>query len=447
MDETDYLIVGAGISGLTAALTLLHKCPGAKVTILDSASEAGGLLRSVRYDKHCFDFGTHIPELSNNAELNSLLFPADKCAGWNRLTGLKTGNYFAGKMNDQSQFLDVTNQTEWFHTALYELLQTSAETQETYPNLEVFSQLRYGRCITERVFTPLMTKFTGTPLSSLSAKAPAYYGLSRLIVGNARCAANLKKIAAFDEVLAYASDAQRPRLAEWIYPPAGEGVGSWITMLTDTIRQLGGNFCFNCKLAAVASEPGMVKVDTNTGQFSAKKLIWTVPAYLGLQGAQQQRPASRSVVIHHFHSRTKPATTQHYIYCYDAAMQSYRITFYDNIQQQDSIDCYRCSVEVIEADDKKASATDIKAELVTMGLFDRVDEIEHAGSIALPFGFPILQAGDEQRRADIFETVKQHNPEINFCGRGKPQVFFMTDVLQDTYSETLKLIPSLELSS
>ncbi|MDX1677256.1 NAD(P)-binding protein [Arsukibacterium sp.] len=444
MHETDYLIVGAGISGLTAALTLLNKCPQAKVTILDSASEAGGLLRSVSYDDKSFDFGTHIPEMSSDSELNSLLFPADKCADWHRLTALKTGNYFAGKMNEQSQFLNVTYATDWFNKALYELLQTSAESQPSYPNLDVFSRLRYGQCVTEKVFSPLMTKFTGMALNELSSKAAAYYGMARLIYGDARCAANLKKIAAFDEVLAYPSDTQKPRQATWIYPSDGKGIGSWITLLTDNIRQLGGHFIFNCKIEAVSHQQGNLVIQTQAGQLTARQLIWTIPAYSGLQGGHQQRPASRAVAIYHFHSKTKPATSQHYLYCYDAAMHSYRITFYDNIQQHDSAACYRCSVEVIENDERIATVDDIKAELVTMGLFNHVDEIIHAGSISLPFGFPILKAGDEQSRAEIFAKVKHHNPEILFCGRGKPQVFFMTDVLLDTYQETLTLIPAVE---
>ena len=250
MDEIDYLIVGAGISGLTSALTLLHKCPDAKVTILDSSAEAGGLLRSVALEGLNFDFGTHIPELTANSELNAMLFPSPDCADWPRLTELKTGNYFAGQLNNQSQFLDITKAADWFYTALYELLQTTAQPQAEYADLDAFCRQRYGDCVTTRLFAPLMAKFTGETLIALSAKAPAYYGLSRLIFGERNCATNLKKISAFDEVLAFASDAEKPRVAQWIYPPVGEGIGSWIRLLTENITRLGGRFSFNSKIVS-----------------------------------------------------------------------------------------------------------------------------------------------------------------------------------------------------
>lgn len=446
MKETDYLIVGAGISGLTSALTLLNKCPDAEVTILDSSAEAGGLLRSVALEGLNFDFGTHIPELTASAELNTMLFPPQDCADWPRLKALKTGNYFAGQMNNESQFLDVTKATDWFYTALYELLQTTTQPQAEYADLEAFCRQRYGDCVATRIFTPLMTKFTGERLSALSAKAPAYYGLSRLIFGERNCAVNLKKISAFDEVLAFASDAEKPRIAQWIYPPAGEGIGSWIRLLTDNISKLGGCFSFNSKITSLVYEQGVVCLQTSNGLVRARHVIWTVPVYLGLNGVQQSQPATRAIAIHHFYSLCKPLTDKHYVYCYDATMHSYRITFYDNIQQCHAAQVYRCSVEVILANDCSVTAAEIGKELVTMGLFSAADELISAGSIALPFGFPVPKAGDEQQRSRLFEHVKLYNPDIVFCGRGKPDVFFMTDVLLDTYHETLALLTKLEVS-
>ena len=177
----------------------------------------------------------------------------------------------------------------------------------------------------------------------------------------------------------------------------------------------------------------------------ARHVIWTVPVYLGLNGVQQSRPVSRAIAIHHFYSRCKPRTDKHYIYCYDATMQSYRITFYDNIQQDHAVSVYRCSVEVIQADENGVTAAEIANELVVMGLFAVADELISVGNVILPFGFPIPKAGDEQQRAGLFDQVKFHNPDIVFCGRGKPEVFFMTEVLLDTYNETLALLAKLSV--
>jgi protoporphyrinogen oxidase len=444
MAVTKFIIVGAGISGLTSALTLLHKCPAADVTILDSANEIGGLLRSVSFDNLNFDYGTHIPQLSSNAELDAILFPEDTCKDWQRLSRLKTANYFAGQMNDDSQFVNLTKATEWFYPALYELLQTDTENQIEDANLDLFCRQRFGSTVADKLLSPLMRKFTGQPLSELSAKAPHYYGLSRLVYGDRNCAINLKKIDAFDEVLAFPSDSEKPRLAQWIYPPRGQGIGSWIQLLSDNIRRLGGKFLLNTKISSLAENDGVTLLHTNNGTLEASHVIWTIPVYLGLHGVKQERPASIAIAIHHFCSQIKPLSEQHYIYCYDANMHSYRITLYNNVQDNDSSAIYRCSVEVILAEGVAVSVDEIKQELVTMGLFTNTEHLCHAGSIDLPFGFPVPKAGDEQKRLAVFEQARLHNPGIMFCGRAKPQVFFMTDVLLDTYHETVSLLTKLD---
>lgn len=43
-------ILGAGLSGLTAAYRLSGSCPGTRVTLLDSADRTGGWIRSTRYE-------------------------------------------------------------------------------------------------------------------------------------------------------------------------------------------------------------------------------------------------------------------------------------------------------------------------------------------------------------------------------------------------------------
>jgi len=52
-----YVIVGAGVAGLTAAYKLLEK--GHEVIILEKKSDIGGLSRSFRYGSFIFDIGPH----------------------------------------------------------------------------------------------------------------------------------------------------------------------------------------------------------------------------------------------------------------------------------------------------------------------------------------------------------------------------------------------------
>jgi len=57
MNEYDYLIVGAGISGLYTAYKLSKKYPKAKICILEATSYIGGRLHSIKYDGLIMDGG------------------------------------------------------------------------------------------------------------------------------------------------------------------------------------------------------------------------------------------------------------------------------------------------------------------------------------------------------------------------------------------------------
>ena len=53
-----YFIIGAGVSGLTAALELLRN--GANVTVIESTNKVGGLAASIKFDDYVIDYGPHL---------------------------------------------------------------------------------------------------------------------------------------------------------------------------------------------------------------------------------------------------------------------------------------------------------------------------------------------------------------------------------------------------
>ena len=55
LESCDYVVVGAGLSGLAAALALGNGC-----TVLETCSEPGGLVRSVRIGSYWFDRVLHL---------------------------------------------------------------------------------------------------------------------------------------------------------------------------------------------------------------------------------------------------------------------------------------------------------------------------------------------------------------------------------------------------
>ncbi|CAM3893274.1 NAD(P)-binding protein [Rheinheimera salexigens] len=440
MQNVDYLIVGAGISGLTAALTILAKTPKAKVTLVDSADTAGGLLRSESFANMQFDFGTHIPEQSRYPELNQLLFPAELCKNWHQLSFLKVGNYFNQQFNERSQFPDLSHDDGLIYVALLELLHTNDSVFEA-GNLEHYLHHHYGQAVTNNVFAPLMKKLTNQSLTELCASALKYYGLNRLIYGKRQLSINLKKIKHLDKVLAFTDDLEMPRQSRWYYPNQQQGVGNWIKLLQQQISQRGGQFLFSERIKKCTEvDDGQLITLQSNNQIKTKKVIWTIPVYSGLNNVTQTRPQTRAISILHYISDAPPSTECHYVYCHQASFNSYRVTLYSNIQAAEQNADYRCSVEVIHEPTQIPCAELIINEIKKMGLFSIEASLQHVGTSGQSSGFPVPLVGSEQQRLIQFEQVKKANPSVIFMGRAKPELFFMTDVLDDTYLSALQTV-------
>lgn len=69
--EGPIVVVGAGMAGLGAALTLLRG--GREVVVLERQDYVGGLARTIAFDEHIFDVGPHYFFLDVNDEVNALV--------------------------------------------------------------------------------------------------------------------------------------------------------------------------------------------------------------------------------------------------------------------------------------------------------------------------------------------------------------------------------------
>lgn len=440
MHNVDYIIVGAGISGLTSALTILNGEPNAQLLVVDSADRVGGLLRSEQFEGLEFDFGTHIPEQTSYEELNNLLFSFESTNLWRKLPALTVGNYFANSLNENSQFPDLTTDAALGSKVLAELLGLSAQAWGG-GNLQSYITHHYGATVATDVLTPLMYKFTNRDLAELSPQALKYYGLSRLICADRQQSIALKQVEHLDRVLAFKHDTEKPRNSFWYYPSQPRGIGFWVDALQHKISAAGGAFELGTFIQKLQGEAGAYQVALSNGEnYSAKQLIWTIPVYRGLHQVQQSRPCSRAISIFHFTADQAPLTRCHYIYCYDAKLASYRLTLYSNLQDINEASCHRCSVEVIHDAGGAPAPEQILAELKFMQIFAGNSVVRFVGKSALPAGFPVPLVGSDEQRQQLFYQVCQHNPGVIFLGRARPELFFMTDVLVDSYLKSKQLM-------
>ncbi len=442
--KTDYLIVGAGVSGLTAALTIKSIQADANITLLDAGTEPGGLLRSISFDAYpnlSFDLGTHVPELTSNKALNAIIFPESVIDGWQKLKELKVGNFFNNQLNQQSQFLNVAQDDPVFCEALLELLQTQPSDMADYDNLEDFLIARYGLKLTQHLFKPLIFKVTASELKKLTPQTINFYGLARVAFGSRQVGLNLKQIPHLDKALAFNQDSERPRQSIWVYP-GKPGVGQWVWTLYQKCLDGGVQFEFSQRIEqALKIKTGYQLMLQSGGQIEARHLIWTLPHYVGLSGGQQTRFVSRSIAIYHFISKEAPNTNCHYIYCQQADMHSYRLTFYDNLTPKVLLHPHRITVEVIY-DREAPAASIIQQEFVRMGLFSTVESSQLVGITNVPYGFPVPIVEQQLKQQELFKDVETNNPDVLFTGRGRPGLFFTNDVLLDVYQQALKIVSS-----
>ena len=121
-------------------------------------------------------------------------------------------------------------------------------------------------------------------------------------------------------------------------------------------------------------------------------------------------------------------------------LKSYRITLYENLHKINIKQSYRCSVEVIHESRTEPCAQEVLNELKTMNIFSQDSELTFLGSNVLPAGFPIPLVGGENQMQKVFSSVSMDNPAVTFIGRAKPELFFMSDVLIDSFTQTKELI-------
>ncbi len=83
MKQCNYLILGAGISGLAAANHLQAK--GKNYILLDAAPKAGGLTRTIQIDQFCFDYTGHFLHLSQFQDPANIPYAKQSLQHWQQI--------------------------------------------------------------------------------------------------------------------------------------------------------------------------------------------------------------------------------------------------------------------------------------------------------------------------------------------------------------------------
>ena len=440
------VIVGGGIAGLLSASMFARF--GAKVSLIEYSNEIGGLLRSyVSPEGYNFDYGTHFLRETGIKELDELLFGGLCPLNWQSFNVLKNGNYFCGRLNDTSPFVDARSLPEDVYEKGEEEMLAINEAPANFNNLFEQLTLTYGETYFRKIHEPLLEKFFNTDAKKLAPNTHVLAGLSRLLIKMPHETRELKKGEFNNSRIGFHSFNEGISKLRNFYPSSG-GIGLWVNSFERQLKAKGVNFYFDAQAAAVVMENGHVSgVILNCGtKINCDHLVWTVPSALFLQVAGIKAPKKKPEFVKskvlHFLSDQPPQTKLYFLACHDPKMATYRVTFHSNCQPDEVFKSHPVTVEAIISPTHNIHKTDdeVARELLAMGLFPKQTEFNLVNAQEVKSGFPVPTNEARKHALDILGLANNYAPNISFFGKGSGGAFFMNEVLVDTFKRVNSML-------
>ena len=262
-----YVIVGAGVSGLTLAERLLSGNPDLDLTVIERENAPGGLARSFSMDGFEFDIGPHRFHTANpevDAYLREILrdsyveimrkssvYMAGKYRNWPLTLGSVLGLPFPVLWKS---FLDLFSKPD-------------------IPEMRSFADFirsRYGNNLYDFFFSGYTEKFTGISAEKLHLDW-AQAGVNRAVID--------KRVKA-DSLLSLLKGLFLPKPVETsFYYPSKGGIQTFCDMQAERITAMGGRVIMNTSAAGIAVENGSVSgVRLGSGEIiPGERVLWTAP--------------------------------------------------------------------------------------------------------------------------------------------------------------------------
>ena len=317
--HTKYLIIGAGISGLTFA----NYC-GDDYLVVEKEDEVGGYCRTIKKGEYVWDYAGHFFHFNTEEFKKKFLekMPSEDIIYNEKCTKI----VHAGKMID---FPFQTNihqlDKEEFIDCLYDLFNKTEK--EKYDNFLDMLYGKFGKSIVEKFLKPYNEKLYAIDLRELDVDAMGRffpYADKEAIIRN------MKK----QEVHSYN--------ASFLYPK--NGAGSFIDILYKQLDQ--SKVWLNTEVTSIDFEK-KVAVLSSGEVVSYEYLINTIPlnrflmfdsAYLDLV----KEMSYNKVLVFNlgFDRRSALCTKEHWLYVADKGCNFYRCGFYNNILGAEKLSMY-----------------------------------------------------------------------------------------------------------
>lgn len=365
MEKIKYLIIGAGISGLTFANYIKND-----YMILEKESEVGGYCRTIRKGDFIWDYAGHFFHFKTDEfkkifldEVNSEdIISKDKCT----------------KILYKNQLVDYPFQTnihqlekQEFIDCLYDLF--NKEEKDDYDNFLDMLYGKFGKSIVEKFLKPYNEKLYACDLHKLDKDAMGRffpYADKKQII------ANMKKNK--DEV-SYNN--------KFLYPR--NGAGSFINILYNKLDK--SKIKLNTHIVSIDLNNKIAK--TQDGQeYKFEYLINTAPLNVfmdliddeKIKKLESELSYNKVLVFNLGFNKKSKYVKEHWMYIPDKDVNYYRIGFYDNILDSDKLSMY---IEIgFDKDEKIDIDEQLKMTLENLlknGIIDNDTKLEEYVSIVM----------------------------------------------------------------
>jgi protoporphyrinogen oxidase len=245
MPDQDFVIVGAGVAGLTFAHSVLGQ--GKSARVVERNDHVGGLARSFRYGDFIFDVGpkrfhTEDPEVL--AFLLSILgedyLVVDRSSAVHLF-----GRYFPWPLDQRALF---RLPFRVMLSAGLDLLRRKPPADEN--SFTEYTRSRYGDTLYRLFFKPYTEKFLQIPCESVHVDW-AKTGINRAVIDK-----RVKSDSLFDLVRNVL--VPRPVVTEFIYPSRG-GFGTFCEKLAEAVGSRGGEVLLENTVTAIETSGDRVE--------------------------------------------------------------------------------------------------------------------------------------------------------------------------------------------